>query len=107
MDNDRRPTLLAYGNGAENQIAYREELEQLSAQHGTAVVHTLMRPSSIWDGHVGGVDAKFVKELFQPQMRKWLFVLCGPDAMMEIVEDSLIDLGVPPRQILSERFKYD
>ncbi|MGI9523515.1 MAG: ferredoxin reductase family protein [Hyphomicrobiaceae bacterium] len=107
LENDRRPTLLVYGNGVEDQIACREELKQLSSDHGTIVVHALMRPGPSWDGHVGGIDAKIVKELFQPEMRKWLFVLCGPDAMMELVEDSLIDLGVPPRQILSERFKYD
>ena len=40
-------------------------------------------------------------------MTRWLFVLCGPPIMMEVVEDCLIDLGVPARQILSERFTYD
>jgi hypothetical protein len=27
--------------------------------------------------------------------------------MMDIVEDCLIDIGVPAHQICSERFKYD
>jgi ferredoxin-NADP reductase len=43
----------------------------------------------------------------KPDSQKWLYVLCGPAEMMEIVEDTLADMGVPSNQILSERFKYD
>ena len=41
------------------------------------------------------------------EMTKWLYVLCGPPAMIDAVEDSLITLGVSTRQILSEKFRYD
>ena len=107
LTNDERPTLLVYGNRVQDQIVYQDELNQLSSVHGTEVVHTLTQPQQGWDGRVGRINEKLVRELFQPEMRQWLFVLCGPVAMMETVEDTLIDLGVPPRQILSERFKYD
>ena len=42
-----------------------------------------------------------------PEMRRWLYVLCGPPPMMAAVEDALIELGVPAGRIVSERFTYD
>ena len=44
IENDPRDTVLVYGNRAENRIAYRDELETLSRDHGTKVVHVLSEP---------------------------------------------------------------
>ena len=107
FERDSRSTMLVYGNRVREQILYNEEVSDLSSVHGTKVIHTLTQPQEDWEGRVGRVDDNLIRDLFQPEMKQWLFVLCGPDAMMETVEDSLIDLGVPPYQILSERFRYD
>jgi ferredoxin-NADP reductase len=57
---------------------------------------------------VGVVDPDLIRQVFDaPGRREWLYVLCGPPAMMEVVEDTLIEMGVPAKQILSERFNYD
>ncbi|MGI9451287.1 MAG: hypothetical protein ACR2QH_11715, partial [Geminicoccaceae bacterium] len=61
-----------------------------------------------WTGRNGLVDADLIRAIFDSTaMKQWLFVLCGPAAMMEVVEDALIDIGVPSHQIESERFQYD
>jgi len=61
-----------------------------------------------WVGETGLVDTDLLKRLFAaPETKNWLFMLCGPSQMMENVEVALIDMGVAPRQILSERFTYD
>ena len=107
-DNDKRATTLVYGNRIEEQIAYRQELEELTHDHGTNVVLALYEPPENWQGHAGMADATLIRSIFKsPQMTQWLFVLCGPPIMMEIAEDTLIELGVPAHQILSERFVYD
>jgi predicted ferric reductase len=108
LDGDRRPTKLIYGNRVAEQIVYGEELEELARGHGTQVVHVLSEPPPDWQRRVGLVDAALVRDVFaEPEMKRWLYVLCGPPAMMAGVEDTLIDLGVPAQQILSERFSYD
>ena len=90
------------------QIAYGDELEALKRDHGTKVIHVLSEPPPSWTGPVGFVDAKLLQSMFStPKAKEWLFILCGPNAMMEAVEDALIELGVPADQVLSERFKYD
>lgn len=107
-DRDPRPTVLVYGNRVQEQIAFKDELEALAGSHGTKVIHVLSEPPSAWEGPQGMIDAKLIERLFgDGDKRDWLYVLCGPAPMMEGVEKTLIRLGVPARQILSERFQYD
>lgn len=108
LDGDPRPTVLIYGNRTEKQIICRDELDQLPRQHGTKVVYALCEPPADWSGYHGTCDADLLRQVFdRPQMRQWLYVLCGPPVMMETAEQELIDIGVPAGQILSERFNYD
>jgi len=120
---DKRPTTLIYANRVEDQIVHREELSVLAHEHGTKIVHVLSDPpmssasefkigdiaaGETWVGETGLVDTDLLKRLFAaPETKNWLFMLCGPSQMMENVEVALIDMGVAPRQILSERFTYD
>jgi len=107
-DGDKRPTVLLYGNRVLEQIVCPEDLEGLARDHGTRLVHVLSEPPQNWTGYTGMVDANVVRDVFRsPEMREWLYVLCGPPVMMDIVEETLIELGVPARQIRSERFRYD
>ena len=65
-------------------------------------------PPPGWTGRVGGIDPDLIAELFAaPERRGWLYVLCGPPAMLAAVEDALIAVGIPAGAILSERFDYD
>lgn len=104
---DRRPTLLVFGSRSQSHIPYRDEIDSLADRHRTSVHHLLSRPEPGWTGQRGRIDANVIRSLFRPEMRQWLFVLCGPTPLMETVEDALVDLGVAAGQILSERFDYD
>ncbi|SMX32743.1 ferredoxin reductase family protein [Actibacterium lipolyticum] len=105
---DKRPVTLLYGNRVEDQIACRAELEQMSKRANTNIVHILSDPPAGWTGETGIVSPKVLSAHFgQPQHKDWVYVLCGPPKMLEAVEDALIDIGVAPAQILSERFSYD
>jgi len=107
-EKDERPTMLIYGNRVQEQIAYREELTAIAEDQRIEVVHVLSEPPEGWTGRNGLVDADLIRAIFDSTpMKQWLFVLCGPAAMMEVVEDALIDIGVPSHQIESERFQYD
>lgn len=108
LDEDSRPSVLVYGNRIEQQIVYRDELEILARDYATKLVHVLSEPPEGWDGLVGRVDPKMLADLFQSaESKSWLYVLCGPVAMMETVERGLLEIGVPHNNIVSERFDYD
>jgi len=99
---DPREVRLIYGNRAEEQILYREEL---AGEDGT---HVLSEPPEDWCGEVGLIDGALLDRILPPvQVQEWLFVLCGPSAMMDTVEDHLIARGTRSDRILSERFGYD
>ncbi|WP_417768382.1 ferric reductase-like transmembrane domain-containing protein [Stappia sp.] len=108
IDEDARPTTLVYGNRTATQIACAGDLARMRRTHHTDVVQVVSEPPADWNGETGMIDAALVGRLFgEPRHRDWLYVLCGPPAMMETVEGALLDLGVAPSQILSERFRYD
>ena len=108
LDADPRPTVLVYGNRHAGQIACTEDLARLRRRHRTQVVQVLLEPPDDWQGERGMVDAALIARLFaEPRHRDWLYVLCGPPAMMETVEAALLGLGVAPRRIISERFQHD
>lgn len=108
LEKDSRPTTLVYGNRVEEQIAYRDELETLAREHGTRIVHVLSEPPDNWTGPTGMIGPDLIEATFSaPETKAWLYVLCGPPAMMESVENALIKNGVPPNLIRLERFDYD
>ena len=101
---DARPVLLLYGNRHAGQILAGAEL----AATGAEVVHVLQDPPPGWTGPSGLMDRAFIRDRCAAAARDgWLFVLCGPPAMMREVRAGLASLGVPPGRILEERFVYD
>jgi len=99
---DPRKVKLIYGNRVVDQIAYREELG------AEGVFYVLSEPPETWHGETGFIDAALMDRVFSAEeLSEWVFVMCGPGIMMEIVEDHLIERGTPSHRILSERFDYD
>jgi predicted ferric reductase len=105
---DPRPRVLVYADRRPEQIVHRDELERLAAAAQTELVLVFEEPPRGWAGESGRVDAALLARLFgTEERRRWLYVLCGPPPMLTAVEDTLVALGVPPRNVLSERFDYD
>jgi predicted ferric reductase len=104
-EGDLRPALLLYGNRHQGQILARDEL---AAMPGLETVHVLQDPPPGWQGGTGMVSAALVRDRCAGAAAAgWLFLLCGPPAMMREVRQGLRALGVPARRILEERFTYD
>jgi predicted ferric reductase len=102
LNGDPRQVKLVYGNRSADQIAYRDEL---GAKDVTLV---LSEPPDDWQGETGFIDAPLLDRVFaQDVFDDWVFVVCGPPVMMDIVEDHLLKRGTPSHRILSERFSYD
>ena len=100
--------ILLYGNRVAEQIVYEEELSRLGLRQGTEVIHVLSEPPSGWEGMTGQIGLDTIEKVFAfDGAGEWLYLVCGPPAMLDAVEDALIALGVPARQIVSERFYYD
>lgn len=102
LSDDPRQVRLIYGCHTADQIAFADELSP------DDVTLVLSDPPKDWAGPKGFVDGPFLDQVFSDAAYEtWVFMLCGPPAMMNNVEDDLIARGVSPSRILSERFYYD
>ncbi len=106
--NDPRPAILLYGNRIASQIVYEDELNRLASKKTFQVIHVLSDPPEGWTGLTGQIGRETIEKVFSVDHGgEWLYLVCGPPAMLDAVEDSLVALGVPAGQIVSERFYYD
>ena len=102
LTGDPRKVKLIYGNRTEQQIACRDELA------GQDTIFVLSQPPQNWCGKTGVIDAALIDKVFKAdEFSTWVFVLCGPKIMLDVVEDHLVARGVLSSRILSERFEYD
>ena len=94
---------LLYRVRHEADIVFRQELDVLAARRGANVHYLLGRrtrsPSS------NPIGRKAIARLV-PDIAQHDVYVCGPADMMQAVEESLRELGVPPGQVHAERFSY-
>lgn len=99
-----RPLVLFYANEDLDAVIFREEIEELRERLDLRVVHVLEEPPEDWDGEEGFVDRDLLARQLPDDGRVYDHFICGPEPMMDSVEEALLALGVPQRRILSERF---
>ena len=100
------PTRLLYSVAAPASVIFREELEALqSAQDGLEVLYTFTRatPPS-WHGYSRRIDGPMLSEVEHPLGPMLLAYVCGPTLMVETAANALVDLGLPPERVRTERF---
>ncbi len=108
QNNDPRRMILVYGNRVAEQIVYEDELKLLASGQNRDVKLVLSEPLSGWSGLTGMIDQTMLENVFSfEDASEWLYLVCGPPAMLDVVENALIGRGVAARQIVSERFYYD
>lgn len=102
------PLCLIYGNRIESQILYRDELEAMRGEMNLDLQLILSEPSREWHGLTGELSTATLAACLDESWRqRWTYFVCGPPGMMNSVEHSLLHFGVPGRQIIAERFKYE
>lgn len=107
-ENEVRPVLLIYGNRTEQQIVYKDELRALQDRLPLDVELVLSEPPEGWSGRCGRLDRAMLEACIPTERRgDRLYLVCGPASLIDSVERALVALGVPLRQIVSEKFSYD
>ena len=99
------PALLLYSSRSEAGIIYREELDGLALASALTMLHTLTRERPPgWTGYSRRVGRPMledaVERLGEPA---WVYV-CGPTAFVESVSEGLLEAGIAPGIIRTERF---
>jgi len=104
--NDQRPLILLYANKTWDGVTFREELDALQQKLNLKVIHVIESPPDGWKGERGYVTQELLARTLPAdyQRNRWEIFICGPDAMMNSVENSLSKIGVWIGDFHSERF---
>lgn len=103
---DSRPALLIYGSPKWDETAFRKELERLSHESPLRVVYVLSDAGPEWEGEVGYIDRELLERHIGERERSHSYFICGPEAMMDSVEQALLQIGIPLVQTRAERFDF-
>ena len=99
-----RPVTLFFGANTEEDLTHYEELKALKERMNLTLVPVLSNPSDSWTGETGYVDVDMMKRYAPKQFRHFKFLICGPKPMMDVMETVLPAAGIPPENVLTERF---
>ena len=101
---------LLYCSRSEEMIIFKEALQNLQAEYPgrLEIIHNLTQPGQEWTGLTGRLDGGTIHQLFKenfnlPSFEERFFV-CGPQGLMNVVQNSLVKLGVPEENVFNEQF---
>jgi predicted ferric reductase len=98
--------LLVWGNKAEADIIFREELETMAAgaEPRLQVVHVLSQAGADWSGEKGFLNIELLRKYIKDGFGEKTYYICGPPVMTELSLRLLRELGVPADKIDYEQF---
>ncbi len=102
----RPPAALLYSSRTFDDVIYREELDGLAAADGELrLLHTLTRSQPPeWTGYARRIDRAMLAEAIAAAGAEPLVYICGPTLLVEAAANGLVELGVPPMRVRTERF---
>ena len=103
---DTRPLYLFYAIDNWEGATFREEIEELTHKLKLEVVYVLRNPPEKWNGESGYITREIL-DRYLPQSRdadSMEVFICGPQPLMNSVEEALVQLGVFIGSIHAERF---
>jgi len=103
---DQRQAILLYGNPTLEAATFYDEIESLKAKLNLKVVHVLENPPEDWQGERGFITEEIIRRHVPGNLAEHEYFICGPNPMMDAVEQALADLGVPIEKYHSERFNF-
>ena len=100
---------LVYGNRRMSSVMFNESLQDLKDRFPDrfTMIHILSQQAQEVDllqGRIDGAKIKSIVDALLPVKSMDEVFICGPEAMIEVTEKTLIDLGVPANRVHSERF---
>jgi ferredoxin-NADP reductase len=100
------PAVLLYSSRTFDDVIYRDELATLAAADpGLRIIQTLTRSQPPgWTGYSRRIDKPMLGETIAAAGASPLVYICGPTLLVEAAANGLVELGVPPAQVRTERF---
>lgn len=100
------PLRFLYSSRTPQDVIYSDELAGLNDPVGKLqVFHTFTRQTPPgWNGYDRRIDLQMLREVSEPLGRETQAYVCGPTLMVEAVANGLVQVGLVPNQVRTERF---
>ncbi|MBI3537205.1 MAG: ferredoxin reductase [Chloroflexi bacterium] len=100
------PTRLLFSSRTPDDAIYFDELEKLrAANDGLEIFYTFTRVQPPeWKGYARRIDNAMLNEVAKPLGKSARVFICGPTALVENAANGLVQIGIKPNQIKTERF---
>ena len=95
---------LVYSNRDRESTAFLDELEELAKELRNLRLILTMTQDPEWEGETRRIDSKFLEDHLGDDLNKYTFLVAGPPAMVEGVQQALDDAGVKEENVLAERY---
>ena len=95
---------LVYSNRDRESTAFFDELQELERANPNLRLVLTMTDDSKWDGETRRIDADLLRDHLDGELDSYTYLVAGPPAMVEAMETTLRDAGVPDEGVRPERF---
>jgi predicted ferric reductase len=102
--NDQRPVWLFYGTFDWEGATFREQIEELKNRLNLHVTYILEEPHEGWEGETGYMTTQLFANTLPQNRHDLQYFVCGPEIMMQVIENILESLGISDERVQSERF---
>lgn len=95
--------IMLYSNKAEEEIVFRDELEEMQKSDANIVIKNVLTREPDWKGLKGHIDSDMIKSQI-PDYKERVFYICGPPSMNAALKKALEGLNLREDQIKLEDF---
>jgi ferredoxin-NADP reductase len=95
---------LVYSNRDRESAAFLDELAALEHDNPNLHLVLTMTDDPAWEGERRRIDADLLRDHLDDELASFIYLVAGPPAMVEAMEKTLRDAGVPEEQLRPERF---
>jgi ferredoxin-NADP reductase len=95
---------LIFSNRDRESTAFLDELQQLEREIENFRLVLTMTQDPGWEGETRKIDAHLVRDYLDEDLNAYTFLVAGPPAMAEGVQQALHDAGVEEANVIAERF---
>jgi ferredoxin-NADP reductase len=95
---------LVYSNRDRDSAAFLDELLELERANRNLRLVLTMTDDPSWEGETRRIDANLLREHLDEELGSFTYLVAGPPAMVEAIEETLSSAGVPDARIRPERF---
>ena len=95
---------LVYSNRDQDSAAFLDELTELERANPNLRLVLTMTEDPAWEGETRRIDAELLGNHLEGELGSFTYLVAGPPAMVEAMEKTLTDAGVPEERIRPQRF---